>query len=177
VTRRKGAAAGVRAAVVTALVVIPLAACTFERRPDPRTSAAAEGAERSDGDSIRAVITALDDARRRGDLAAALTLFDTVAHVTPMTAAGTTGGQAPWLNPEEALGAGWTPGSPGHPDPGLLESRVEFLAAGSALVLNRYGDTTAGASETLETVVLVRRPSGWRIRHLHRSAPPPNPVP
>lgn len=160
------------------LLLASLTACTFERRPDARTPATGRGGGVTVQDSIRAVAGALDEARRKGDLAAALGLFDTGAHVTPLLGSGDPDGPAPWLPPEEALAARWAPGSPGEPERDLLESRVEILPGGTALVLNRYGNPLAGgAPVALETLVLVRGRSGWLIRHMHRTDLPPTPAP
>lgn len=160
------------------LLLASLAGCTFERRPDARTQATGSGERVTVQDSIRAVAGALDEARRKGDLAAALGLFDAGAHVTPLLGSGDPGDPVPWLPPEEALAVRWAPGSPGEPERDLLESRVEILPGGTALVLNRYGDPLAGGTPVaLETLVLVRGPSGWRIRHMHRTDLPPTPAP
>ncbi len=129
-------------------------------------------------DSVRSVVEALNDARRRGDLAAALSLFDTAARVTPPAEAPLPDSLGGWLRPERALGYGWTPGAPGGRSLELLESQVEILPGGTALALGRYVDPGRGAAPAaLETLLLVRGPAGWRIRHLHRSFPSQHPAP
>jgi len=146
------------------LLLVSLApGCTFERRPDSTTTARAEGGTAAD--SIRAVVTALETARARGDLAAALALFDSGAVVA--------GGQVGTLD-----GRGWVTAeamlSGAAPDPvrtrELEESSISLLP-GSALALNRYRDPEGGLP-SVETVVLVRTPAGWRIRHIHHSPTP-----
>lgn len=175
---RGGTAWGPRPTALLGLLLLSLAACTFERRPDARAAGTGGAGGASLQDSIRAVTEAFGEARLRGDLAAALGLFDSTARVTPLRSSGDPGTLGPWLTPEEALAARWAPGSPGEPHRDLLDSSLEILPGGTALVLNRYGDTRAsGTPVALETLVLVRGGSGWRIRHLHRTDLPPAAAP
>lgn len=168
---------GLRGVLPALLVLVPLG-CTFERRPDGRGAADPRTQALSVEDSVRSVVEALDDARRRGDLAAALSLFDTAARVTPPVGAPFPDSLGGWLSPDLALGYGWTPGAPGGSPLELLESRVEILPGGTALSLGRYVDPAGGgAPASLETLLLIRGPAGWRIRHLHRSSPSQSPVP
>lgn len=160
-------------AAVSAALLLLSAACTFERRPDPRAPRDPEVPSAA-RDSVAAVVAALDDARRRGDLASALLLFDTAARVT----APPQGGAIPprFLPARDALAAeGGAPGSPAPEPLALVESTVELVGTSTALALNRYGPSVGtGEAFALETLVLVRSGGGWRIRHLHRTpAGPP----
>lgn len=155
------------AAAVVLVASLTAGACSFERRPDPLAGATGSQATTVE-DSVRAVALALDGARRLGDLAAAAALFESSARTTPLHPEERGAGR--WLTPGEALAGGWAPGTVNpHPEE-VLESSVELLGGGSALVLNTLVDPEAeGMPAALETLVLVRTPGGWRIRHLHRS--------
>lgn len=119
-----------------------------------------------------AVVASLDAARRDGDLAAAVGLFDVGARVSSNTLPVGAGAPGEWLGPGEALVGEESPDDTAARFD-LLDSEVEFPSPGTALVLNRYGraGADAGDGRALETIVMVRRDGGWRIRHLHRSAP------
>lgn len=161
----------VASALAGCILFLSLGACTFERRADPGEAGISA---LTTEDSIRAVVASLDAARRDGDLAAALGLFDTDARVSPLIPPGSESTEGPWRSPGDALAEEWTPGAPVlRLD--LLESRVEFPGTGTALVLNRYADegTPTREAVALETMVLVRLGGEWRIRHLHRSFPLP----
>jgi hypothetical protein len=117
-----------------------------------------------------AAVSSLAAARQDGDLAAAVGLFDGDARVSPGPLLPGGAEEGDWLPPGEALEreAPWRGLE-------LVESQVEFPGPGTALVLNRYAVPGAppGDPGALETIVMVRRDGEWRIRHLHRSFPPP----
>lgn len=145
--------------------VLLLSACTFERRGDPGGEAPTAAPDATD--SVRMVVSSLDEALQDGDLAAARNLFDADARVSSLGPF--QGETVSWRSPDQALAGEGLPG--GEASWTLVDSRIESPAPGSALVLNRYavaGDP-AGGSGVLETLVLVRRGGEWRIRHLHRS--------
>jgi hypothetical protein len=161
-----------------ALLAIALlaSACRFERRPDlpgegagERASAAAQPGAMTLEDSVRAVASALDDALAVGD----------VARVALLSVPGAT-----LIDQEEAVH--WTLGDPETPLPQALAGRggrfdwrlrtsrfVEL--GGAALLVNEYEATVVGSGvswRAAETLIMVRTPEGWRLRHLHRSRGP-----
>jgi uncharacterized protein (TIGR02246 family) len=161
-----GAGSPVLPALAGCVLLLSLAACTFERRADPGNGGSPA---LSTEDAVLAVVSSLDAARQDGDLAAAAGLFDADARVSIRPSFPGAGAESDWLPPGAAL----------EQDVSatrfeLVESQVEFPGPGTALVLNRYVETGApsGESGALETIVMVRRDGEWRIRHLHRSFPP-----
>lgn len=163
----EGAGSPVFAALAGCLLLLSLAACTFERRADPGNGG---GPAPTTQDSVMAVVSSLDAARQDGDLAAAAALFDADARVSSRPVPPGAAPESGWLPPGEALERE-TPLAGME----LVESQVEFPGPGTALVLNRYLETgsPAGYPGALETILMVRRDGEWRIRHLHRSFPPP----
>lgn len=155
---------------VGSLLLLLLGGCTFERRVLPGDEAGVPAPDA--GDSIRMVVSSLDEALRDGDLAAARSLFDADARISSMVPSpGEDGGS--WRSPDAALGSDIPPGGGGAWT--LVDSSVEVPTPGTAVVLNQYaaaGDPP-GSARVLETLVLVRREGAWRIRHLHRSFPHP----
>jgi ketosteroid isomerase-like protein len=148
-------------------------ACRFERRPDLGARQAGDttlffrsgGASDPVQDSVRAVITALDEAFRVGDITrvAQLTTRDVVlidqedeVYWTRADAA-----RLPRaLRGEDKLG--WEP----------TGTTVAALADGSELATLRFQASVSGESvpwTAVESWLLVRTEQGWRLRYLHRS--------
>ena len=151
------------------------AGCRFERRPDPNTNASVPDAgvflpstaNTPMDDSVRAVVSALDEALAVGD----------VSRVAQLTVPGAT-----LIDQEE--GVRWTRESPAGTLPRALASRGDSPLAwalvdskltpldGVALLVNEHHALVTGEGvpwKAIESYVLVRTPDGWRVRHLHRS--------
>lgn len=156
-----------------------LAACGFEKRPDidgagqwnaeppepPEPSGAVEGS-RAAQDSVWAVVASFRRALEVGDVArvAQLTLPRTVL-----------------LDREESVRWGRPTADSALPtrlDAGgelawtRTDSTVVFLDDGVALVVDEFRVRVAADTvpwSATETLVLVRSPEGWRLRHMHRS--------
>ncbi len=149
-------------------------ACRFEKRPDLRASRAADttlyvrsGAPASPAeDSVRSVITALNEAFRVGDGArvAQLTTPDVVLIDQEDEVYWTRGDEKARL-PRPLRGEdklGWEP----------VGSTVSGLGDGSELATLRFRASVSGESvpwTAVESWLLVRTAQGWRLRYLHRS--------
>jgi ketosteroid isomerase-like protein len=151
------------------------AGCRFERRPDPDTSAAVPDAglflpstlNTPIEDSVRAVVSALDDALAVGD----------VSRVAQLTVAGATlidqeeGIRWARENPAGALPKALTARRDSPLEWALVDSSLTPLD-GAALLVNEHHALVTGEGvpwKAVESYVLVRTPDGWRVRHLHRS--------
>lgn len=173
------------------LLVVMLAGCTFERRPDRASngdgdgaySLAPEGEARvlQPADSVLLVAQLYREALEVGDLSRALSflhpgaaLYNDAAALLPANAsAGEVLLQELRLRQEglrlevvdsEATILG---------DAALVLKRYRVSEAGAVAASDDEGDSDSSALESetaLETIILVRSPTGWRIRHLHRSA-------
>jgi hypothetical protein len=149
-----------------------LVGCTFERRPTAgqSTDGPSSSPPTTVEDSVLTVVNSLQHARDRGDLAAALALFDGEARVSGLVLRSDGDAAPSWRSPREALEE---EGSRSLVQPGLelLESSVAWPGGGTALVLRRYVDVERAPVEpsALESLLLVRGTGGWRILHLHRS--------
>lgn len=150
--------------------------CRFERRADLTAEGAAvnedlvtrAGVRTPAEDSVRAVVTAIEEALARGD----------VSRIANLTVP-----QTMLIDQEEAVR--WYHDDPRAPLPRALWARADpfwtlaashFVPLGaSALLVNEYAapDTPDAGDEptwrAAETFVLVRTEAGWRLRHLHRS--------
>ncbi|MBI4539892.1 MAG: nuclear transport factor 2 family protein [Gemmatimonadetes bacterium] len=157
-----------------ALLLMLASACTFERRPDraeqrPPAQAAPRPAEAAAADSVRAVLAAFDAALAAADTAGALALLDSALVVyegglVDSTRAAYAARHLP-ADMEFARGALVRD---------VLGSQIVVLAD-AALTLARYhvsGQLRGRPvrSETTETMVLVRTPAGWKVRHIHWSS-------
>lgn len=174
------------------LVLLFTSGCTFERRPDRAADGnlddepglADSSLERvmHPADSVLVVARLYREALEVGDLSRALSFLhpgaalynDAAALLPPGSSAGEVLLQELRLRQEGMTFE-------------VLDSEVTLLGD-AALVLKRYrmldqdgsvdAQRPAGPAEptadrddvALETIILVRSPSGWRIRHLHRSA-------
>ena len=162
--------------VAVGLVVGTLlgSACRFEKRPDltarraadttlyVRSGAPANPAE----DSVRSVITAVNEAFRVGDVTrvAQLTTRDAVLidqeDEVYWTRADAQARLPRPLRGEDKLG--WE----------AVGSTVSDLGDGSELATLRFRASVSGESvpwTAVESWLLVRTPQGWRLRYLHRS--------
>ncbi|MBI4519705.1 MAG: nuclear transport factor 2 family protein [Gemmatimonadetes bacterium] len=151
--------------------------CTFERRTDRPTDRPADSGQRAAAlaDSVRAVIDAFDAALLAGDSTAVLALLDSALVVYESGAVDSS--RAAYASGHlqadmRFLRSGVTKN--------VLSSDIEVLGA-AALALTRYrisGDSDGQPvrMEGTQTMLLVRTPSGWKIRHIHwssrRLAPP-----
>lgn len=160
-----------------ALLVLGALDCTFERRTDRPSDRPAASGERAAAlaDTVRGVIDAFDAALLAGDTTAVLALLDSALVVYEGGAVDSS--RAAYASGHlqadmRFLRSGVTRD--------LLSSEVEVLGA-AALSLTRYrtSDDAGGQpvrTQGAQTMLLVRTPSGWKIRHIHwssRRLPPP----
>lgn len=162
----------VPAAVLAAALLA--SACRFEKRPDLAAREPADstlylrtgGAVTPLEDSVRATITAVNEAFRLGDVArvAQLTTRDAVLvdqEDEVFWTRADAGSRLPRpLRGEDKLG--WEP----------VGSTVSSLADGSELALVRFQASVSGESvpwTAVESWLLERTDLGWRVRYLHRS--------
>lgn len=159
-----------------AFLAVHASACTFEQRPDrverqgtARAAAGRSAAEVAAADSVRAVLQAFDAALTAADTAAALALLDPALVVYEGGSVDST---------RAAYAAQHLPADMEFMRSGIarevIRSDIELLA-GTALAVTRYrvsGEVRGRPmrSETAETMVLVRTPEGWKIRHIHWSS-------
>jgi hypothetical protein len=152
------------------VVVLAASACRFERRPDLPNEAGPTPSVNTVGntveDSVRALASAIDEALGVGDVSRMANL------TVPM---------ATLIDQEEAVR--WTRDDPTTPLPRVLHGGadgLDWLPGGSrfvdlgdsALLINDYNASVrsgGGDWRAVETLILVRTPTGWRLLHLHRS--------
>lgn len=147
--------------------------CTFERRPD-RLVAGAAAVDTADvlagvRDSVRQVLDSFQAALVSADTAAALALLDSALVVYEGGAVDST---------RDAYAAQHLPAGKEFLGSGLaravLSQEIEvYGGVAVARALYRVSGEVRGQplrSETAETMVLVRRPGGWKIRHIHWSS-------
>ena len=149
-------------------------ACRFERRPDLAADERVDGIPYAASDtaipvedSVRAILVAVSEAFRVGDVTrvAQLTTEDIVLMDQE--------DEVHWTRPDAAAQLprplagggdplGWT----------LASSSFSLLGEGAALVALHFQAPAAGESvpsTAVESWVLVRTAAGWRLRYLHRS--------
>jgi ketosteroid isomerase-like protein len=165
----------VRVVLLLAWSAVFVAGCRFERRPalssedapPPNGAPAGSALGAPLEDSVEAVVRALAEALDVGD----------VSRVAQLTVPGAT-----LIDQEE--GRRWSREDAAAPLPRALltaaDGALSWVLADSkltpftdtALLVNEYHAYVTGESvpwKAVETLLLIRTPEGWRVRHLHRS--------
>lgn len=145
-------------------------ACQFERRPDLAGELVAEAplalSSTSLEDSVRMTVQAMTDALAAGDsvLVVALTTPDAVLidHVGGLRWTRAARGLLPGPLPDPGNGLTWS----------VEDLAVASLTDGFALLSRRFTVPDAAGdvpSSAVETWLVIRTDSGWRVHYLHRS--------